>query len=249
MKFIVLFAALLTLASTSPANVTETFKQIQPLTADGIVHLENVNGDIDITAWDKAEVSIEAEKSARDDDELKRLEITVEAQPTKISIKTNYAKKSGWSFFSNWNQGSVRYKLMVPTGARLDKISSVNSNIAVTGVHGAVELNTVNGSVKASGLMADAQLESVNGSLGANFDSLENTHRVKLKSVNGGVEITLPKGANANLTTQSVIGSTQVDQAIKLNKSGHLGVTAQMGSGGPSITLQTVNGSVVVHEK
>ncbi len=249
MKFIVLFAALLTLASTAHANVTETFKQTHPLTADGVVHLENVNGDIDITAWDKTEISIEADKNARDDDELKRLEITVEAQPTKISVKTNYVKKSGWSFFSNWNQGSVRYKLMVPAGTRLDKISSVNSNITVTGVHGAVELNTVNGSVKASGLMADAQLESVNGSLSANFDSLENTHRVKLESVNGGIEITLPKGASANLTTQSVIGSTQVDQAIKLNKSGHLGVTAQIGSGGPSITLQTVNGSVAVHEK
>ena len=40
----------LVLVAAARASVTETFKQTYPLNADGTVHLENVNGDIDIVA-------------------------------------------------------------------------------------------------------------------------------------------------------------------------------------------------------
>jgi DUF4097 and DUF4098 domain-containing protein YvlB len=242
------FLAFAFLAIAARATVNETFKQTYPLTADGVVHLENVNGDIDITAWDKAEVSLVADKRARDDEELKRIEIEIDAQPDRLAIKTKYAKKTGW-FFGNTHQGSVRYKLMVPAGARLQKIDTVNSDITVTGVHGAVNLDTVNGSISASGLMADARLDSVNGSLRAEFVSLDKVQTVKLDSVNGRAEVTLPKGASASIKTSSVNGSSSVDQAIKLSHSGRHSLSGDIGSGGPRITLDTVNGSIAVREK
>jgi DUF4097 and DUF4098 domain-containing protein YvlB len=242
------FLAFAFLAVAARATVNETFKQTYPLAADGVVHLENVNGDIDITAWDKAEVSLVADKRARDDEELKRIEIEIDAQPDRLAIKTKYAKKAGW-FFGNTHQGSVRYKLMVPAGARLQKIDTVNSDITVTGVHGAVNLDTVNGSISASGLMADARLDSVNGSLRAEFVSLDKVQTVKLDSVNGRAEVTLPKGASASIKTSSVNGSSSVDQPIKLSHSGRHSLSGDIGSGGPHITLDTVNGSIAVREK
>ena len=44
--------------------------------------------------------------------------------------------------------------------------------LAVTGVHGSVDLDIVNGSITATGLTANARLDSVNGSLRAEFASL-----------------------------------------------------------------------------
>jgi len=244
---LLLTAACLVAASAARATVTENFKQTYPLAADGVVHLENVNGDIDITAWDKAEVSLEAEKRGKTTEDLAKVTLEIESSPAKLSIKTKYAK-TGW-FHSNVN-ASVRYKLMVPAGARLQKIDSVNSDITVTGVHGAVNLDTVNGTITARGLMADARLDSVNGGLHAEFASLDQVHDVKLDSVNGRAELTLPKGASAEISADSVNGRVSVDQSIKLGKAGRHSLTGGIGAGGgPRIVLDTVNGGIAIRER
>ena len=239
-------ALTLSLASVAHASVTETFSKTYPLNAQGTVSLQNINGPVEIIGWDKSEVSIEAIKEASDEEGLERIQIKVDATDTRLVIKTEHEKT--WKFWGTF-QASVRYTLRVPAGATLDKINTVNASISVTGVHGPVNLDTVNGSIHASGLMADARLDSVNGNLTAEFDSLDKAQNVKLESVNGRAEIILPKGASASISTRSVNGSTHVDQAIKLEKSGHLGVTGQIGTGGPTIRLETVNGSVSVREK
>ena len=250
LRLLAITTAALFAAALASASVTETFTHTYPLTADGVIHLDNVNGDINISAWDKAEVTLVAEKRAKDDEDLKRVEIIIDTQPSHLAIKTKYNKKNGWSFFGNWSNASVRYKLMVPVGARLEKIDSVNSDITVTGVHGAVNLDTVNGRIEASGLTSDARIESVNGSLRAEFASLDRVQEIKLESVNGSAEVTLPKGASASIKTSSVNGGSRIDQPIKLSHSGSHSLAGDIGSGsGPRIEIETVNGGISIREK
>ncbi len=238
---------ILTLVVAAQATVTETFRQSYPLAADGSIHLDNVNGDIDIVAWDRAEVSVEAEKKGRTDEDLKRVTLEIDSSPAKLSIKTKYVKKSGW-FWGGVN-ASVRYKLMVPAGARLQKIDTVNSDITVTGVRGAVDLDTVNGSITATGLAADARLDSVNGNLSAEFASLAGVSEVKLDTVNGRASVTLPKGAGARIDADSVNGRVSIDQPVKLGKIHRHSITGEIGTGGPAISIETVNGSIAVSER
>lgn len=235
----------LVLAAAAHAAVTESFKQNYPLAADGTIHLENVNGDIDIVAWDKAEVSLEAVKKGKTDADLAKVTLEIDSSPAKLSIKTKYAK-SGW--FGNVN-ASVRYRLMVPAGVSLEKIDAVNSNITVTGVRGPVNLDTVNGRITATGLASDARLDSVNGGLNAEFASVDGVREVKLDSVNGRATITLPKGAGARIDADSVNGSVTIDQQVKLGKVRRHSLTGEIGSGGPDISLETVNGSIAIKEK
>lgn len=244
---LLLTTALLALAPAARAAVTESFSHTYPLAADGTIHLDNVNGDIDIIAWDKAEVSVEAEKKGRTDEDLKRVTLEIDSSPAKLSIKTKYAKKGGWLF--GGINASVRYKLMIPAGARLHKIDTVNSDITVTGVRGSVDLDTVNGSITATGLAADARLDSVNGSLSAEFVSLDGVNEVKLDSVNGRASVTLPKGASARIDADSVNGRISIDQQIRLGKARRHSLTGEIGTGGPDISLETVNGSISVKEK
>lgn len=236
----------LVLATAAAAAVTEKFSQTYPLAADGTVHLENVNGDIDIIAWDKAEVALEAEKRGKTDADLAKVTLEIDATASRLSIKTKYAK-SGW-FGGNVN-ASVRYKLMVPAGVRLEKIDTVNSDITVSGVRGSVNLDTVNGRISATGLMSDARLDSVNGSLSAEFASLDKVREVKLDSVNGRASVTLPKGVSARIDADSVNGSVNIDQQIRLGKVRRHSLTGEIGSGGPEISLETVNGSISIKEK
>ena len=241
-----LLAAALAFATAAGASVTETVSKSFPLTASGSIHLDNVNGDIEIIAWDKAEVSVVAEKKGKSDDDLRRISLEIDSSPGRLSIKTKYARKSGW--FSGSVNASVRYKLMVPAGARLQKIDTVNSDITVTGVRGVVDLDTVNGSITATGLAADARLDSVNGNLRAEFASLEGVTKVKLDSVNGRASITLPKGAGARIDADSLNGRVSVDQPVKLGKKGRHSLSGEIGTGGPDISIDTVNGSIAVKE-
>lgn len=249
MKTPVLLLAIISLAvvPATHASVTETVTKSFPLAADGSIHLDNVNGDIDITAWDKAEVSISAEKRAKTDEDLHKVTLEFDSTPEKLTIHTKY-QRGGW-FRSNVN-ASVRYRLMVPAGARLQKIDSVNSDITVTGVRGAVILDTVNGSISATGLAADARLDSVNGSLRAGFDALDKVREMKLDSVNGRAEVSLPKGVSAEIYADSVNGRISIDQPIKLGKAGRHSLSGGIGSGtGPRIVLDTVNGGIAIRER
>lgn len=241
-----LLLSALVLAGAARADVTETITKAFPLDANGSVHLENVNGDIEVVAWDKAEVSVVAEKKAKNDEDLQRVTLEFEASPARLVIKTKYPK-TGW--LGGNIRASVRYKLMVPAGAHLEKIDTVNSDITVTGVQGRVDLDTVNGSITATGLAADARLDSVNGSLRAEFASLDRVTKVKLDSVNGRASVTLPKGASARIDADSVNGSVTIDQQVKLGKVRRHSLDAQIGSGGPTIELETVNGGISIKEK
>lgn len=233
-------------ATSMHAAVTETFKQNYPLAANGSIQLENVNGNVEIVAWDKAEVALEAEKRAPDDERLKLITLEINARADQLTIKTKYTK-SGW-FGSNYSNTSVRYKLMVPVGVRLSKIDTVNADISVVGVRGPVDLDTVNGRITATGLAHDARLDSVNGSLSASFDSVVDASNIELDSVNGRATITLPAGSSARIHADTVNGSIKIDQAITLSKSGKREIKGEIGSGGPSIVLDTVNGSIAIKE-
>jgi len=185
-----------------------------------------------------------AEKRAKDDAELKRVDIIIEAEPARLSIQTKITKTAGWNTHS-----SVQYRLMVPVGATLDKIDAVNSDITVSGVHGQVRLETVNGRIAAAGLHCDSHLESVNGNLRAEYDTLQNAQEVKLESVNGHVEVILPSGASARLKTSTVHGRCSIEQPIKLSNSENHNLAGDIGgASGPAVTLETVNGGIDVKE-
>src|ERR1019366_1794097 len=83
---------------------------------------------------------------------------------------------------------SVHYQLHVPQNARLDRI------------------NLVNGKLRVDDLAGRADLSTVNGEIGANYASLNNVREIKLKSVNGSIELGLPDAPNAEVKASTVSG-------------------------------------------
>lgn len=247
MKLLTLLA--LACATLASASVTETFKQTYPLAADGTVSLDSVNGTVDIVAWDRNEVSLEAEKRSPDEDNLKRIHIDVDTTPGRIAIKTRYEKKHGFLWFGGNVRGEVRYKLMVPAGISLDKIDVVNADITVEGVKGPVHLEAVNGSITARGLASAGRFDTVNGSIKADYDSFKFAGKVVLDTVNGSCHILVPKDAGFELSAESVNGRIHCDLPITLERSGNHHLRGTVGKGGPQLKLDSVNGSLTVNSK
>ena len=241
--FLALASAIL-LLTAAQASVREVIKRSDPLTPDGVVSLSNISGSVEITAWDKNEVSLEAEKIASSADALGLLSINIDLTPSSLAIKTEQKRK--WKFWNLFNNSKVNYRLRVPAGVSLVKIDGVNSNLTVRGVRGRVNLDTVNGRIVATGLSADGRFDTVNGSIDVAFDSLKNVRRVVLDTVNGSCQLRLPAEAGAHVAADTVNGRITCDFPLRLESSGRPSLRGRIGDGGPEITLDSVNGSIHV---
>ncbi len=242
-KLLVVLAVLLTAAVSASAKVTEKFSQTYPLAANGRIHLENVNGFVEIIAWDKAEVALEAEKGARDQDALARIHLKIEADADRLQIKTELEKR--WKLWDHAN-AYVNYKLHVPAGVSLDKIDVVNAGIRVEGVKGYVNLDTVNGAIVAKGLAGRGRFDTVNGSIDVTYSDLTGVAGISLDTTNGGCTLTLPADAAFRLDADTVNGHVSCDFPITLEKSGKHALRGTVNGGGTEVKLDTVNGSLRV---
>ena len=236
-------AALFALALAIPvhAEVKEEFHKTVALNADGRVSLDNVNGSVEITGWNRNEVQIDAVKSASDQQKLDDMTIEVKGSGNSVEIETKFAKKV------NNNPGGVSYTLHVPQNARIDKINLVNGSMTVQKLTGEINANLVNGKVQASDLTGSADLATVNGTIEANYSSLTSVREIKLKSVNGTIDLRLPQSPNADIQASTVNGgiSTEFPLQVKGKWVGK-SLSGTLGSGGVHIELSNVNGSIRV---
>lgn len=237
-----MLAFLLAVAPPCSAQVTEEFHKTVPITADGRVSLENINGDVQITGWERSEVQIDAVKSARDQQRLDEARIEVDVATDSVRIRTRYPEHH-----TNNNPASVHYEVHVPRGARLDKINLVNGSLDLQQVSGEVQADLVNGSLHAKDLAGRSELSTVNGSLQASFNSLNNVNDVSLKSVNGSITLGLPSSPNADIEANTVSGGIHTD--FPLEVTGRFvgkSVNGKLGSGGTHIQMSNVNGSIKI---
>src|SRR5579883_1858124 len=77
-------------AQTAREELREEFHQTYALSPNGRVNLQNINGAVKITGWDRNEVKIDAVKRAYTPERLKEAEIAVETSPDALRVKTKY---------------------------------------------------------------------------------------------------------------------------------------------------------------
>ena len=226
--------------------LTQEFHKTYTLNADGRVSLENINGAVTITGWDRNELQLDAVKRARRQERLDEAKIVVESSANSISIRTQYPERD---HTFNWgdenNPASVDYTLHVPRGARLDEIELVNGSLEIHDVAGDVHASSVNGRVLAKDLAGRADLSTVNGRTEAEFRQLPKSH-IKASSVNGSVLVTIPSDANADVHASTVSGGISTDFALNVHRESFGGhnLDGRLGSGGTEIELSNVNGHI-----
>jgi len=232
-------------ASDDGAAAREEFHQTYPLTANGRVALDNINGAVHISVWDQNQIKVDAVKRADDKEGLKNMEIRVQPGADSISISTHYRSNDNhWGGHHHYSD--VEYTLTVPRNARLDEIKLINGTLDVTGVLGEVRASCINGKLTAKGLTNEVKLSTINGPLDANFDKLP-ASRIELTSVNGPVQLILPSDAKASIEAATVHGHIGNEFGLRTSNRfvGH-NMHGQLGGGGTHIQLNNVNGPIEV---
>ncbi len=233
---------------TGAAAVREEFDQTYPLAVNGQVRLDNVNGRVHVTAWDRADIQVHALKRADSQQDLQAIKIEIDSKPDSIRIHTKFPDRKG--IWRKGTSGSVDYELKVPVQATLADVKTVNGSMEVEGVRGPVRASTVNGRVAVKGLAADSRLETVNGAVDADFESLEGVKSVSVKTVNGGVDLLLPVNAHADVSAKTVNGGLHSMAGLTVKKHWPIGssLSGKLGNGGARVSAETVNGGIRFHQ-
>src|SRR6202047_4918819 len=236
-------------ASDYRGAVTEEFHQTYTLTPDGRVELDNINGPVHISAWDRNEVKVDAIKSASTKERLDEARIEIDAGKDYVSIRTKYRDRDQTWNDDNWhnNPPSVEYTVTVPRAAHLDEIKLINGSLDVAGVSGEVRASCINGKLEAKDLSGRAQLATVNGRLDARFSHLSGS-ALELNSVNGSVKLTIPSDAKAEVEANTFSGDIKNDFGLQAESHPvvRFATRSELAGGGARIKLKNVNGRIEI---
>jgi DUF4097 and DUF4098 domain-containing protein YvlB len=209
--------AVLTVLSVPARAVDEVFSKSYHLDSNGSVELQNVNGSVEITGWDRDTVEVYAVKSAKSTSaDLSRVRIDVASAPDHLSVATRYPQEKSVEV-------AVEYHIRVPRHARL------------------TEIGTVNGAVRASHMETTGALHSVNG----NVEILDSAGGFSTHTTNGNLRLALEPNAGAALDVRTLNGDFRSDLPVYVQSAiGSRRFRGLLGHGGTQVTLRTVNGTI-----
>ena len=219
----------------------DVFQQTYPLPAGGSFELQNVNGSVMVSGWEREEVEVYAKKSARQNQgDLKRVSIEVAALADGVSVQTRYPQDAGVEVY-------VEYHIRVPQRVQLRRVATVNGSVNVFGVEAAGELRAVNGDVEVYDSIGRLSARTTNGNVRVELRQLEAGGPVTLETVNGSVVLGLPADAGADLEVRSLNGDFRSEiPAVVQNSQGPREFRVRLGSGGTPVRIRTVNGGIRV---
>src|SRR5580704_13960626 len=124
----------------------------------GRLTVENFNGSVEITGWDKDTVEIDGRQYASTLALRDAIKIDVAASDGLVEIRTiRPAERHG-------NMG-VKYIIRAPRRVNLDRIVSTNGALKVDEVEGIIRLRTTNGSIRASRVHGDLEAGTTTGGI------------------------------------------------------------------------------------
>ncbi|NVK21288.1 MAG: DUF4097 family beta strand repeat protein [Kangiellaceae bacterium] len=239
--------ATLLAAATFAADATEKkrFSETYEFNRDGNVAIENINGDITITGWDRDEISLEYTVTADSKKDLERVKVEVNHSKSSFDVEVDINSKKGW-FGWGGSSGEVEFELKVPNSVSLKTIESVNGDLALEGISGDVKADTVNGRIKISGSKGDVTADTVNGDIEIRMQRMSDGQRIKGDSVNGDIEVYAPEDSSFSLRTETVNGDLSNDFGIEIDEGKYVGadMDGEYNGGGAKLVFDTVNGDI-----
>jgi DUF4097 and DUF4098 domain-containing protein YvlB len=271
MKTLILFGVLSSagtlLAAQEAASDRATVHLSDP-SKPAWLRAHSLNGGISVKGYEGKDVVIEARVRAKGDEGergnphpgMKRLPIrttglTVEEQDNVVVVKTE-----------SWRT-PADLVIQVPFSTSL-RLGCVNGgSIVVEKTTGEIEAQNVNGPISLGHISGSAVANTTNGSVIVTFDRVDAGKPMSFATLNGNVEVTVPRGTKANLalrierdgdiysdfeiaTRPAPLAEGDASRrkdgryVLKVDRS----VYGSINGGGPEFTLKTFNGDIVLHE-
>lgn len=209
------------------------------------LRVETTNGGIEVIGEDRSDVALEARVQtwAPSQAEASRLLSDVTIDTANGDVRDHGPR----SHFFGSEGYSVDYHLHVPRHLAAE-LHTMNGGIDLTRLDGAIRFDTTNGGVNLDHLAGDVRGETVNGGLDISLagDRWQGVVGLHAETTNGGVDLRIPDRYSAHLETGTVNGGISVGFPVTVQGDIKNHLNTDLGSGGPTVHVQTVNGGVTI---
>lgn len=217
------------------------------------VEIRGVNGDVRATGIDGGAVEVQARKeSRRSDRESVRLEVVEHAggvticavYPTPRGERPNRCGPGDEARLNTRdNDVRVDFEIRVPSHVRFTG-RTVNGEVEARDLAADARVSSVNGDVEVE-TAGFAEARTVNGSVRASAGAPVFAGGARFSTVNGSIELDLPDDIDADLDASWVNGGLDTDLPFRIQgRMTRRSAQGILGSGGPTLHLETVNGSI-----
>jgi hypothetical protein len=239
---------------------------------DKTLDVDNVNGEIRITGDGGNTIRVEGERiiHARDKQAADRakkdvtLDVNERDGTAQLFVNGPFRGNNGhWSdyhgFHSRYDgdeyEVDYNFNIHLPRDTQL-QLRTVNGTIRTDQTSGRFDISGVNGDIGMTAAAGSGRLNMVNGRMDAAFREGPKSD-TEFHSVNGAIEVTFPPNLSADLVLKTLNGQAYTDfdatalaNAFSQDRRGRFvyrpdhNAHVRIGSGGPEIRFQTVNGDI-----
>jgi hypothetical protein len=237
--------------------------------------IDNVNGFIEVTAGTGGSVEMEIAKSLRADSQdrmtIGRREISLAERregglvqlmvdgPFRCHCSDNSINFRGRELYDF----TYDFKIRVPRDVSLELRTVNNSHITVDGTAGDFKISNVNGGIEMREVEGSGTVHTVNGPVKVTF-ARNPKGATSFKSVNGTLDVTFRSGLNADVKMKTFNGGMYTDfpvttLPVSATPPEHVNgkivwrrnqmTGVRIGSGGPELSFETLNGDVLIKNR
>jgi DUF4097 and DUF4098 domain-containing protein YvlB len=222
--------AILTVLAVLPAagcafdngRVSEDFHATVPQ-APASIEVHNAVGGIEIIAWDKPSVEIDARKWGNSVDDVRAITISVQPGASALVVTSHFPTKS--------THCRVEYTIHAPTKANLNLEESV-------------------GGIKSSGFTGDARESTSTGGVAASMAAVGGAQRIALHVSVGAIALQIPAQSSATISASTSVGPIKADFPLSFTQH-FVGSTAtgSIGKGDARVELTTSTGAIAIQRE
>lgn len=237
--------------------------------------VDNVNGNIEVTATSGNTVDVDIEKSLSADSQdrmsLAKKEISLaetrEGGLVRLLVDGPFRCHCAGNSINFHGEPLYRFtynfKVRVPKNIALELRTVNKSHILVEGTSGDFKISNVNGGIEMREVAGAGSVHTVNGPVKVTF-ARNPTGATSFKSVNGTLDISFRPGLNANVRMKTMNGGMFTDFPVaalpvaamqperrdgkfvwKSNRS----TGVRIGRGGVELIFETLNGDVLIKSR
>jgi DUF4097 and DUF4098 domain-containing protein YvlB len=250
---VVALVALLGAGAAGAATVTDSSTETYDLGSDGSIRLDNTNGDILVSVWDRAEVQVETLRKATSSSEARARELLeglrneVKRTGDRLEIAAKLPRTGPWGSWFGANSASITYVVSLPASIAVEA-RSTNGDVTVEGAERSVRARSTNGQVRLRAVAGEIDASTTNGGLVAEITGP--LTGASFSTTNGRVRLTVAEGTGVDLSARAVNGRVSVDVPLQRESSDRRGksVRGELWGGGAPVTVRTVNGSISIQQ-
>ena len=199
------------------------------------VSIKNISGKITVEGWDEPTAEVKITRSGGNS-ELERR-----------AVKVRYSEdKEDTLALTTALPGEVEYRIKLPRQVRRLEIASQNSDVKLSGISGAIEVDVKHGDVELTGISGDVETKVIDGRTTVAFDQLGKDAESSFSSMNGDVELRFDGDVDADLRAETVNGNIEADGFELKAEKRIVGqqLSGRLGEGGRQLSVKVINGNI-----